>query len=128
MCSDCLGKPDREQYVRRIFVVKLIKRFFFYLFYLKFRDCFVRVYKSVRKCLDHTAFCIILPGVTVQYTRGNAVHCGASVRKLYDALVFHSTTYYHLHTSHITSFPGLPHLQLLSVKLQTENAWGRGYE
>ena len=47
------------------FVVELIKRFF--LFYLKFRDCCVRVYKSVRKRLGHTVFCIILPGVTVQY-------------------------------------------------------------
>ena len=53
---------------------------------------------------------------------GNAVHCGASVRELYDALVFHSTTYYHLHTSHITSFPGLPHLQLHVVCKTT----GRG--
>ena len=27
----------------------------------------------------------------------------------------------------ILSFPGLPHLQLWSVKLQVENTWGRGY-
>ena len=41
----------------------------------------------------------------------------------------YSTTLSHLHTPHVTiiSFPGLPHLQLQSVKLQAENAWGRGY-
>ena len=56
------------------------------------------------------------------------MHCGVSVRELYGVLAFHSTTFSHLHTSHITvSFIGLPHLQLYPVKLQAENARGRGY-
>ena len=53
------------------------------------------------------------------------------MRELYDLfIVFHSTTFSHLHTSHITiiSFPGIPHLQLQPVKLQAKNTWERGYE
>ena len=57
------------------------------------------------------------------------MHCGASVRELHGALAFHSTTFSHLQTSHITivSFPGLPHLQYLPMELEAGNAWGRGY-
>ena len=38
------------------------------------------------------------------------MHCGVSVRELYGALAFHSTTFSHLQAPHITtfSFPGLP--------------------
>ena len=34
--------------------------------------------------------------------QGNAVHCGASVNELHDALEFHSTTFSYLHTVSLT--------------------------
>ena len=56
------------------------------------------------------------------------MHCGASVWELYGALVFHSTTYSHLHTSHITSFPCRSSPPpTVACKTTGRNAWGRGY-
>ena len=50
------------------------------------------------------------------------MHCGASVRELHGALVFRSTTFFHLQTSHITivPFPDLPHLQYLPMNWREE--------
>ena len=57
------------------------------------------------------------------------MHSGASMRELYGALEFHmhylfALTYISCNNSLI---PNLLHLQILPVKLQAENAWGRGY-
>ena len=60
--------------------------------------------------------CPTLPLVCVlfNYTRGMQCIVGEREGVVWCIIVFHSTTFSHLHTSHITivSFPGLPHLQL----------------